>query len=97
MQTLSDVVGGDGNSLKAIGQGTGNGAGTNTSGFSVLLAGIRDSINSDFVGLGYYADFWSSTEGGIGASDMYMYFENSNVGFSTEYRGRGFSVRCLKD
>ncbi len=40
-QTLSTEVGGDGNALKAIGQGVDAGAGTNTSGFSALLAGIR--------------------------------------------------------
>ena len=32
---------GMGNALKAVGQGSGDGAGTNTSGFSALLAGMR--------------------------------------------------------
>jgi uncharacterized protein (TIGR02145 family) len=41
MATLSATVGGDGNALKAIGQGSGDGVGTNTSGFSALLVGFR--------------------------------------------------------
>ena len=40
-QILATTVSNDGNALKAIGQGTGSGAGTNTSGFSALLAGCR--------------------------------------------------------
>src|ERR1035437_7497296 len=34
LQTLATTVSNDGNALKAVGQGTGSGAGTNTSGFS---------------------------------------------------------------
>jgi len=56
-QILQTFVGADGNALKAIGQGTGLGAGTNTSGFSALLAGYRwGDENPDFMGLGYYAE-----------------------------------------
>jgi uncharacterized protein (TIGR02145 family) len=44
-QTLQSFVGGsfEGNRLKAVSQGSGDGQGTNTSGFSALLAGIRGS------------------------------------------------------
>src|ERR1035438_8652133 len=59
--TLSTTVSGDGNKLKAIGQGTGTGAGTNTSGFSALLAGYRHG-NGGFYSLGYLTYIWSSTE-----------------------------------
>ncbi len=51
-QTLSSAVGGDGNALKAIGQGSGGGEGTNTSGFSALLAGYRHSSDGSFASLG---------------------------------------------
>jgi uncharacterized protein (TIGR02145 family) len=45
-QALGTSVGGDGNALKEIGQGVGGGAGTNTSGFSALLAGFRYNYSS---------------------------------------------------
>src|ERR1035438_2216218 len=69
--TLGNTVNWNDNTLKAIGQGTGNGAGTNTSGFSGLLAGYR-SDNGGFFDLGSYATFWSSTEDsyGEGAANM---------------------------
>ena len=54
--------------LKAIGQGSGSGHGTNTSGFSALLAGNR-SYHGNFNNLVDYAYFWSSTE--YSATDAY--------------------------
>jgi uncharacterized protein (TIGR02145 family) len=41
LSTLSSAVSGDGNPLKAIGQGVNNGTGSDTSGFSALLTGYR--------------------------------------------------------
>jgi len=99
-QTLSDAVGGDGNALKAIGQGTGAGAGTNTSGFSALLAGFR-YWDGYFGNLGNYANFWSSTEynttnttgaNGLGLNDL-----ESGINLGGIDGGDGISVRCLKD
>ena len=62
-QTLITTVNNNGNALKAVGQGgaQNGGAGTNTSGFSVLLAGYRNG-NSGFYYLSYYTLYWSSTE-----------------------------------
>jgi uncharacterized protein (TIGR02145 family) len=96
-QTLSDAVGGDGNALKAIGQGTGCGAGTNTSGFSALLAGGR--YDGGFYDLGYGAYFWSSTEY-VASYAYYLSLStfDSGVYLYYVYEGYGgFSVRCLKD
>ena len=96
-QTLSDAVGGDGNALKAIGQGTGGGAGTNTSGFSALLAGHRN-FNGTFSHLGIDTYFWSSTE--FNATNAYylsLYDIDSGIDLKHLYKGYGFSVRCLKD
>jgi uncharacterized protein (TIGR02145 family) len=62
LQTLVTTVNNDGNALKAVGQGTGSGAGRNTSGFSALLAGDR-YFSGYFYDLGAGAYFWSSTEG----------------------------------
>ena len=96
-QTLVTIVSNDGNVLKAVGQGTGSGAGTNTSGFSVLLAGDRN-INGFFYGLGYDAYFWSSTEyDATFAYTMYLNDHNSNISLYYDYKDYGFSVRCLND
>ncbi len=98
-QTLSSAVGGDGNVLKAVGQGIGGGAGTNTSGFSALLAGYRNFVDGSFTYLGDYANFWSSTEYdalfayGLGLSTADSYIPG---GYYT-YEAGGFSVRCLED
>ena len=96
-QTLAAAVGNDGNALKAIGQGTGSGAGTNTSGFSALLAGTR-SYNGTFYGLGYVAYFWNSTEyNAANAYYLYLYHNGSNITLTGTDKVYGFSVRCVKD
>jgi uncharacterized protein (TIGR02145 family) len=92
-QILSNIVGGDGNALKAIGQGTG----TNTSGFSALLAGSR-GYDGYFHYLLDYAIFWSSTEGdSTFAYYMYLYYSSSGIGLDGFYKAYGLSVRCLQD
>jgi len=96
-QTLAATVENDGNTLKEIGQGSGGGVGTNTSGFSGLLAGYWDR-NDYFLYIGGYADFWVSTE--IDASNayyLYLYHIDSIFNLHTYYKETGFSVRCLRD
>jgi uncharacterized protein (TIGR02145 family) len=98
-QTFSSAVGGDGNSLKAIGQGAGGGAGINTSGFSVLLTGWRNGDDGRFTGFEYLANVWSSTENnGWDAFIMWLddYYSSVNLG-GTSGKNMGFSVRCLED
>ncbi|MGA9116864.1 MAG: FISUMP domain-containing protein [Bacteroidota bacterium] len=96
-QTLSATVGGDGNALKAIGQGTGAGAGTDTSGFSALLAGFR-SYYGFFYGLGYNGYFWSSTQyGATYAHYLYLYYGDAALNLYYGNKADGFSVRCLED
>jgi uncharacterized protein (TIGR02145 family) len=84
----------DGNALKEVGEGTGYGAGTNTSGFSILLAGSRYS-DGTFINLGNGAWFsygdafggaflFNATGGSIGVLD---YYHNNQAG----------SVRCVRD
>jgi uncharacterized protein (TIGR02145 family) len=97
IQALSAEVGGDGNALKAIGQGAGEGVGTNTIGFSALLAGGRFV---DFGSLGSYAYLWSSTQSTLvqNARSAYLYCYNPIIGYSSsEMRYDGFSVRCLRE
>lgn len=85
------------NALKAIGQGTGKGAGTNTTGFSALLAGWRSSDLS-FDNLGVEAYFWSSTEyDAIDANGLALDAGNNTQYDDPNYKEYGFSVRCIKD
>lgn len=98
LQILSSAVDENSNPLKAIGQGTGSGAGTNTSGFSSLLAGYRWTDGS-FKTLGFTAYFWSSTEFFIAHQYTLYMLSNDNTIYLQpkgvdEY---SFSVRCVKD
>jgi uncharacterized protein (TIGR02145 family) len=97
VETLSVAVGGDGNALKEIGQGYGGGAGTNTSGFSVLLAGYRLGTGS-FDYLGRYAQLWTSTRAdATTARNLFLYYLSPNVVLHGYSLSHGFSVRCLKE
>jgi uncharacterized protein (TIGR02145 family) len=100
LETLMAAVSNDGNALKAIGQGTGSGLGTNTSGFSALLAGQRYG-NGYFDNLGVSAFFWSSTGRQIpierSASFVRLRIDNNDIYYSSLYKENGFSIRCIKD
>jgi len=101
-QTLIYAVNSDGNALKAIGQGVAQygGGGTNTSGFSALLAGQYDFLSNGYNNLGGENYFWSSTEFRANAQLSYLMilsFEDSNVGFGLTNKYTGFSIRCLND
>jgi uncharacterized protein (TIGR02145 family) len=96
-QTLTAAVNGDGNRLKAVGQGTGGGAGINTSGFSALLAGYRSHYGY-FYPLGSTTYFWSSKKGDAAyAYGMTPGYDDSNIYFGQDFKVYGFSVRCIKD
>jgi uncharacterized protein (TIGR02145 family) len=101
--TLSTAVGGDGNSLKAIGQGSTNqghsGVGSDTSSFSALLAGAYDKSKGGFLRLEMDAYFWSSTDtNSTSVYLMYMYCYDSIITFYVgKFKEDGFSVRCIKD
>ncbi|MGA7720140.1 MAG: FISUMP domain-containing protein [Ignavibacteriaceae bacterium] len=96
-QTLESAVSLSGNALKARGQGLGDGAGTNTSGFSALLAGFRHH-EGYYDGLNVYSCFWSSTEGDPETS---YFVRLTNVGvkiYVYDYnKNYGLSIRCIKD
>ncbi|MHC1736922.1 MAG: FISUMP domain-containing protein [Ignavibacteriaceae bacterium] len=96
-EALKATVNNDGNELKSVGQGSGGGAGTNTSGFSALLVGARD-LNGHFGYLGNYTLFWSSTEYHLYGTDyLSLYDAGSSINLGNSYKESGFSVRCLKD
>jgi uncharacterized protein (TIGR02145 family) len=96
-KTLGAAVNNNGNALKAIGQGSGDGAGTNTSGFSALLAGLRYG-SGHFNFLGIDAVFWSSSEYYIHvAYALYLIGLDSYIFLGNDAKAYGFSVRCVKD
>jgi uncharacterized protein (TIGR02145 family) len=88
----------NGNALKEVGQGIGNGIGTNTSGFSALLSGARWS-NKEFGSLGSRTLFWSST-GRLDdyASYMWLADDSYSAWFEEDgYKLGAYCIRCLKD
>ncbi|OWV15940.1 hypothetical protein B7992_03940 [Fibrobacter sp. UWH1] len=99
-QTLFKAVGGSSAAGKALKSGSGwysNGNGTDTYGFSALPAGNRSSLGG-FSSAGYYAYFWSASEGSSSlAYRMYLNYsiETAYVDYSS--KSRGHSVRCLQD
>ncbi|MFA5024007.1 MAG: FISUMP domain-containing protein [Patescibacteria group bacterium] len=87
---------GAGRSLKAIGQGTGNGAGDDLVGFNGKFGGARDT-NGSFQVLDSYLYLWTSS-----VTDNYSWYRVLYSSYSTIERNLdlqtyGFSVRCLKD
>jgi uncharacterized protein (TIGR02145 family) len=97
LEALAVAVNWDGNALKREDQGSGSGQGTNTSGFSALLAGNRNN-NGNFYLLGHDTYIWSSTEGyATSAYNLYLYDDDSNIFLYHYDKEDGFSVRCLKD
>jgi len=95
-QTLINTVNSDGDALKEIGQGYQFGAGTNTSGFSALLAGI---YVGSFAFLGQGTLFWSSTWFSNYDEVYYNGLHDSNAVIETGITGKelGMSIRCIKD
>ncbi len=96
-ETLNDAVTDDGNSLKALGEGSDFGAGTNTSGFSALLAGNREEEGGYYVP-GYSAFFWSSTAYSTSTSiRQHLNNIDENIDLLIDIKELGFSIRCLED
>ena len=93
---LQTAVNDSSTKLKAVGEGSGLGAGTNTTGFSALLGGYRGYYGY-FYYLGYDTYFWSSSEGQTPfASSIYFYSNGSFLFFYDFDKVYGFSVRCIK-
>ncbi|MEI7812295.1 MAG: FISUMP domain-containing protein [Ignavibacteria bacterium] len=92
-QTLIASANNNSNVLKALGQGTG----TNTTGFSALLAGYRN-INGYFYVLASYTYYWSSTEYDVASAyHMTLNFTDSSIYWNSDFRSYGFSIRCFED
>ena len=98
IDTLSEIVGDNGNLLKAEGEGSGDGSGNNVSGFSALLAGHRYYAGGYFAYLGQAGSFWSSTEfTNIYSRSGQLYDYNNSFIVGSNNKDYGYSVRCLKD
>lgn len=95
--TLATTVGNNANALKAIGQGTGVGAGNNASGFSGLLGGMRYAEGSYFLlTMGGY--FWHSTIEGENQANSSFYTNNNNQLLSwVGHTSIGLSIRCIRN
>jgi uncharacterized protein (TIGR02145 family) len=77
---------------------TNSGNGTNTSGFSGLPGGVRNGDGGTFNYQGLYGYWWSASE----FDSHYAYTRNlshdvASLGRDDSFKGRGFSVRCLRD
>ncbi|MFI5253299.1 MAG: FISUMP domain-containing protein [Bacteroidota bacterium] len=98
--TLAKTVNQDSDALKAVGQGTGVGAGTNITGFTALLGGATSSY-STFYGLYIDSYFWRSTR----ANNLYpicTHIWDNYKPINTEWGSPnppilGYSVRCIKN
>ncbi len=98
-ELLKTTVNSDGNALKAVGQGSGGSAGTNTSGFSALLGG---NFHSDygFTSINNITYFWHSKESqndntrAVITSLDTMW---SGISQYTDTKYNAFSLRCIKD
>ncbi len=92
--TLLNTVENDGNALKEIGQGSGDGEGTNISGFSALLSGNN---YDSFVNLSYITNFWSSSIKESKGIFIQLAFNHNHVSSNVQYNSDGNSIRCLED
>ena len=88
---------GDGWSSSSTAGAPGNAADANhnASGFSAVPGGYW---LDGFYGAGFGAYFWSSTESGSNSAwNRGLTYGSAGVGRNYNYRGYGFSVRCLRD
>lgn len=69
--------------------------GTDDFDFSAVPAGAYDSDNGSFTGIGNGTFFWSSTEKNKKFAHILALGKNATV--AGEYKGYGFSIRCLKN
>ena len=100
-QALITSVNNDGNTLKREDQGSGAGQGTNTSGFSWLLAGGKGYSGGPFQGLGEWNQLYIGKLGSCSYSCVYGFQVASANNTITLTSGTmpswGLSVRCIKD
>ncbi|MDD5508824.1 MAG: FISUMP domain-containing protein [Bacteroidales bacterium] len=106
---LTDYLGGEpvaGGAMKATGTlelGTGlwyepNTDATNISGFTALPSGYQDHYDGTFADLGYYGEYWTSTEYDIDyAYYRGLFYDWADVYRSDWYKEGGSGIRCIRD
>jgi len=75
-----------------------NGNGNNESGLSGLPGGARE-YEGDFVDMGDYGYWWSSTDDRFNknsATLYYLLYDQGSVGRNSYYKDEGYSVLCIK-
>ncbi len=83
--------------IKALRQGSGSGAGTNTTGFSAILGGYRH-LTGVFSITGYQTYFWTSTgQSSTATHSLYLFYNYSDYYFNDIDKGYGVSIRCIRD
>jgi uncharacterized protein (TIGR02145 family) len=87
----------EGTKLKSTVGWNSGGNGSNTSGFTAIPAGFR-YYDGNFGSLGIGAFFWNSTElHSYEANGRLLLYNYTNVYRDTDFKGCGFSVRCVKN
>ena len=104
MTTLTTYLGGEsiaGGKLKESGTthwNTPNTGATNETGFTALPGGYRGFLDGTYYSVGNGGYWWSSTEGNASkAWCRYLSSSSSEVISSNNWKGFGFSVRCIRD
>ncbi|MFC2134580.1 fibrobacter succinogenes major paralogous domain-containing protein [Bacteroidota bacterium] len=98
LEELQAAVNNNSNALKAIGEGSGNGAGTNSSGFSLFLAGYHTPETGGTNVAGQYTVLWSSTQfNSLRAYRLSVTDYDSIFSLYITNKDIGYSVRCVKD
>lgn len=75
-----------------------NTAATNSSGFSAMPSGYRSSLSNQFVGIGQYAGFWTSTQATEATAHFRaMSYDSAWLTTLSTSKRQGYSCRCVKD
>jgi len=90
-----------GKKLKSTSGWYNNGNGTDELGFSALPGGWRTHLpdtSGFFMGVRRYGAWWSSTSFyNARAKNRSLYYERNEINRDGDYKGKGLSVRCIKD
>jgi uncharacterized protein (TIGR02145 family) len=72
--------------------------GDNSSGFTALPSGFRNSNDGTFSGMGIGVYFWTSTGYGTDfAHHRYLDYAVSYIFVNSSYKNSGYTIRCVKD
>ncbi len=79
-----------------ISSDSGDANGTDEYGFSALPAGFLYNLYDEFKDLGKIAYFWANGEHNYAGKAVHLY-NYGQIGIFTDYKDRGYSIRCLMD